>query len=110
MTPIAVEDFLKVDIRVGRIVSADVLKGAYVPAYQLRIDFGALGIKQASARITRLYDADDLPGQLVLAVVNFAPKRIAGFLSEVLVLGVDGEGGEVLLGPDREVTLGKRIY
>ena len=110
METIAFEDFAKVDMRVGRIVAAEPLKGARVPAYALRVDFGELGVKQSSARLTGVYAAEDLPGRLVVAVVNFEPRRIAGFRSEVLVLGMDGENGVVLLTPEREVTLGQRIY
>lgn len=110
MEPLAFDDFLKVDMRVGRIVSAEALPKANVPAYKLTIDFGELGVKKSSARVTDLYAAKDLPGRLVVAVVNFEPKRIAGFLSEVLVLGLAGEGGVVLLAPEREVALGQRVF
>lgn len=110
METIAFEDFTKVDMRVGRIVAAEPLKGARVPAYALRVDFGELGIKQSSARLTGVYTAEELPGRLVVAVVNFEPRRIAGYRSEVLVLGVDGEGGVVLLTPEREVALGQRVF
>lgn len=104
------DDFMKVDMRIGRIVSAEPLPKARVPAYKLRIDFGELGVKQSSARITDLYAAESLPGRLVVGVVNFEPKRIAGFRSEVLVLGVDDGDGVVLLGPEREVSLGQRVF
>lgn len=110
MEPIEFEDFLKVDMRVGRILTAEPLTGARIPAYKLTMDFGEFGVKQSSARVTDLYTAKSLPGRLVVAVVNFAPKRIAGFLSEVLVLGLDGDGGVVLLAPEREVALGRRVY
>ena len=110
METIAFEDFAKVDMRVGRIVTAEPLKGARVPAYALRVDFGELGVKQSSARLTGVYGAEELPGRLVVAVVNFEPRRIAGYRSEVLVLGVDGEGGVVLLTPEREVALGQRVF
>lgn len=110
MEPLAFDDFMKVDMRVGRIVSAEPLPKAKVPAYKLTIDFGELGVKKSSARVTDLYSAEDLPGRLVVAVVNFEPKRIAGFLSEVLVLGLAGEGGVVLLTPEREVALGQRVF
>jgi len=110
MEPIEFDEFLKVDMRVGRILTAEPLTGARVPAYKLTVDFGALGVKQSSARVTDLYTAGNLPGRLVVAVVNFAPKRIAGFLSEVLVLGLDGDGGVVLLAPEREVVPGRRVY
>ena len=104
------DDFLKLDIRVGRIVEAAPFPEARKPAYKLTIDFGELGVKKSSARVTDLYAAEDLPGRLVVAVVNFEPKRIAGFLSEVLVLGLAGEGGVVLLEPEREVALGQRVF
>jgi len=110
MESMTYENFLAVDMRVGRILTAEPLKGARIPSYKLRIDFGALGVRQSSARITEYYAAGDLPGRLVVAVVNFEPKRIAGFLSEVLVLGLDGERGVVLLSPDHDVALGQRVY
>ena len=110
MEPIAFDDFMKVDMRVGRILAAEPLPKARVPAYKLTVDFGELGVKKSSARVTDLYAAEDLPGRLVVAVVNFEPKRIAGFLSEVLVLGLAGEGGVVLLTPEREVALGQRVF
>ncbi len=110
MEPIAFEDFLKVDMRVGRILAAEPLQKARVPAYKLTIDFGELGVKKSSARVTDLYPVEALPGRHVVAVVNFEPKRIAGFLSEVLVLGLAGEGGVVLLAPEREVALGQRVF
>ncbi|WP_300157826.1 tRNA-binding protein [Solidesulfovibrio sp.] len=110
MEPIAFEDFLKVDMRVGRVLAVGPLPKARVPAYELTIDFGELGVKKSSARVTDLYPVEDLPGRLVVAVVNFEPKRIAGFLSEVLVLGLAGEGGVVLLAPEREVALGQRVF
>lgn len=110
METIAFEDFLNVEMRVGRIVSAEPLSGARIPAYKLVVDFGELGTRQSSARITGYYGAAELPGRLVVGVVNFAPKRIAGFRSEVLILGADGPEGVVLLTPEREVAPGTRIY
>lgn len=109
---ITIEDFQRVDIRVGRIQSAEPLAGARKPAYKLRIDFGpALGIKQSSAQVTIHYQPADLIGRLVLAVVNFPPRRIAGFRSEVLTLGVADEDGAVaLIRPDAEVPLGARLF
>ncbi|HEX2679987.1 MAG TPA: tRNA-binding protein, partial [Candidatus Dormibacteraeota bacterium] len=82
------DDFAKVDIRVGRIVAADEFPKARRPAYRLRIDFGELGVKTSSAQITKYYDRAELVGRLVLAVVNFPPRQIATFSSEVLTLGV----------------------
>ncbi len=109
--PLSHDEFERVDMRVGRILSAEPLKKALVPAYKLAVDLGPLGVKKSSARITELYRAEELPGRLVVAVVNFSPRRIAGFLSEVLVLGVgDAEGRVTLLAPDAEVPLGARIY
>jgi tRNA-binding protein len=107
---ITFDDFAKVDIRVGRIVQADDFPKARKPAYKLRIDFGDLGVKTSSVQITKHYVRDDLRGRLVLAVVNFPPRQIADFFSEVLTLGVVlGEGDIVLAQPDREVPLGSRI-
>lgn len=104
------EQFLQVDMRVGKVVSAEPLPGARRPAYRLAIDFGPLGVRQSSAQITDLYTPPDLVGRLVVAVVNFPPKRIAGFRSEVLVLGVDTGAGVALLGVDGDPPLGARVY
>ena len=110
MAPIAWDDFAKVDIRVGRIVQVDDFLKARKPAYQLRVDFGALGVKTSSAQIMKYYDKADLVGKLVLAVVNFPPRQIANFFSEVLTLGVVlGDGDIVLVYPERDVPLGSRI-
>ena len=110
MAAIAYDDFAKVDIRVGRIVQVDDFPKARKPAYQLRIDFGELGVKSSSAQITKYYDKSDLVGTLVLAVVNFPARQIANFFSEVLTLGVVlGDGDIVLVHPEREVPLGSRI-
>lgn len=103
------DDFMKVDIRVGTVVSAEVFTAARKPAYKLVIDFGPLGTRKSSAQITRLYTPEDIIGKQVVAVVNFPPKQIATLLSECLVLGaVDGEH-VTLLGPDKETVNGLRI-
>lgn len=113
MEQIQFEDFLKVDMRVGRILSAEPSPKARKPAYRLSVDLGPLGVKQTSAQITDLYSARELVGRLVVAVVNFPPRQVADVASEVLVLGVDGHGdaaGVVLLQPERDVSLGARVY
>lgn len=109
---IGFDDFLKVDVRVGRIVSAEVFKQARRPAYVLMIDFGpAIGVKKSSAQITRHYAPEALVGRLVVAVVNFPPKQIGPLRSEVLTLGVpDADGEVVLLSPDLDVPVGGRLY
>ena len=109
---ISFDDFLKVDIRAGTILHAEPLEGARKPAYKLRIDFGAeIGERQSSAQITVRHDAADLPGTQICAVVNFPPKRIAGFTSEVLVLGMnDADGNVVLIRPQFDVPNGVRLY
>jgi len=106
------DDFLKVDMRIGRIVRVEDFPQARKPAYKLWIDFGPeLGVLQSSAQVTRLYHKEDLEGRQVAAVVNFPHKRIAGFQSQALVLGADFREGEVaLLVWDREMPLGSRIY
>jgi tRNA-binding protein len=110
MPEISWEEFSKVDIRVGRIVAAADFPKARKPSYQLQIDFGELGVKTSSAQLTKHYARADLVGKLVLAVVNFPPRQIANFFSEVLTLGVvQGEADIVLVQPDREVAPGARI-
>jgi len=108
--PIAWEDFARVDMRVGVVVRAEPFPEARKPAYRLWIDFGPLGRKQSSAQITTRYRPEELVGRQVVCVVNFPPKRIGPFLSEVLVLGAyDGGRDVVLLRPDHEVEPGSRI-
>ena len=104
------DDFMKLDIRVGTIVEARVFQKARRPAYQLRIDFGEeLGVKKSSAQITDHYAPEELIGRQVLAVVNFPPRQIADFMSEVLVLGTYSEGGVVLITPDKPVKNGDKL-
>jgi tRNA-binding protein len=106
------EDFAKVDIRVGTVVSAVLNKAARKPAYVLEVDFGPeLGRRTTSAQLTELYTAEQLAGRQVAAVVNFPPKRIAGVRSEVLVLGFpDADGRVVLVSVDRRVPDGGRLF
>ncbi|HBR06155.1 MAG TPA: tRNA-binding protein [Desulfovibrio sp.] len=112
MERISFEDFLRVDIRVGLVLRAETFPAARKPAYRLWIDFGPeLGVKKSSAQITALYRPEDLTGRLVLAVVNFPPRQVADFMSEVLVLGVDdAEGRVVLVEPERDAPLGSRLH
>ena len=110
MTPLSWEEFEKVDMRVGVVVRAEPFPEARKPAYKLWIDLGPLGEKRSSAQVTDHYRLDELLGQQVVCVVNFPPKRIGSFVSEVLVLGAYVNGREViLLQPDREVERGSRI-
>lgn len=103
-------DFLKLDVRIGTVVEALEFPEARVPAIKLWIDFGELGVKQSSAQITKRYSAEGLVGRQVTAIVNFPPRRIAGFKSEVLVLGgVPDEGDVVLLRPEVRVPDGTRV-
>lgn len=104
------DDFMKLDIRVGTITEAKVFAKARKPAYQLVVDFGAeLGTKKSSAQITQHYTPEELVGKQVLAVVNFPPRQIADFMSEVLVLGTYSEGGVVLIAPDKPVANGDKL-
>ena len=109
---ITFDDFMKVDVRVGRVVAAEPFPEARKPAFKLTIDFGPeIGIKKSSAQITKNHTLEDLVGRQVLAVVNFPPRQIGPFMSEVLTLGVPDERGEVMLiGPDRPVPIGGRLY
>jgi len=105
-----VDDFLKLDIRVGTVIEAKLFEKAKKAAYQLRVDFGdEIGIKKSSAQITELYECEDLIGKQVLAVVNFPPRQIADFISEVLVLGTYSNSGVVLIIPDKDVQKGDKL-
>ena len=104
------DDFLKLDIRVGTIIEAKVFEKAKRPAYQLKVDLGEeIGIKKSSAQITEVYKVEDLTGKQVLAVVNFPPRQIADFMSEILVLGTYSEQGVVLITPDKVVKNGDKL-
>lgn len=110
--PLSYTEFERVDIRVGRIVEVEDFPEARKPAFKLRIDFGpALGVRKSSAQTTKHYTKAALLNRLVVAVVNFPPKQIGPVMSEVLTLGVpDGDGGVVLLMPERDVPLGGRMF
>ena len=112
MSEIQFDDFLKVDIRVGQIVRAEPYPEVRVPAVKLWVDFGPeIGEKKSSAQLTKHYDPATLPGRQVMAVVNFPPRQIGKFMSEILVVGVpDADGEVVLLVPDKDVPLGGRLY
>lgn len=104
------EDFLKLDIRVGEIIKVQPFENAKKPAYKLWIDFGnEIGIKKSSAQITECYKIDDLLGKQVLGVINFPPKQIADFMSEVLVLGIYAKQGVVLIHPEQKVENGDKL-
>ena len=105
------EAFEVLDLRVGRVQRAEPNEKARKPAYRLWIDLGPLGVKQSSAQITDLYSTDELAGRLVIAAVNLGTRNIAGFTSEVLVLGLpDEQGRVVLLAPERDVPVGSRVF
>jgi len=112
MEHIQYDDFAKVDIRVGRIIRAEDYPEARKPAYKIWIDFGPeVGEKKTSAQVTRHYSPDDLVGRLVAGVVNFPPRQIGKFMSEVLLLGFPDDDGEVVLAtPERDVPIGGRLY
>ena len=112
MSTIIYDDFLKVDIRTGRVLRAESFPEARKPAIKLWIDFGPeIGEKKSSAQITELYTPEELIGRQVMAVVNFPPRQIGPFMSEVLVLGAsDSEGRITLLAPDHDVPLGARMH
>lgn len=106
-----VDAFHTLDVRVGRITAAEPLPGAKKPAYRLTIDFGSLGVRGSSAQLTDLYRPEQLVGRSIIAAVNLGVRRIAGFASEVLVLGVpDAEGRVVLLSTERDVPPGGRMF
>jgi tRNA-binding protein len=111
MTEITWDDFTKVDLRVGRIISAEPFPQARKPAYILHVDFGPeIGIKKSSAQITNLYTVEELKGKLVVGVVNFPPKQIGPIRSECLVTGFHDDRGEVVLCmPDKDVPLGAKL-
>ena len=110
--PITPDEFFRADIRAGLVLRAEENAKARKPAYKLWIDFGDLGVRTSSAQLTDLYQADDLVDTLVLAVVNFPPRKVAGFPSQVLVLGVpaDGDQAVALIRPDRAVAPGTRVF
>ena len=110
--PITFDQFLAVDIRVGRVLTAEPFPEARKPAIKLTIDFGStIGVKRSSAQITGHYRAEELVGRMVAAVVNFPPRQIGKFLSEVLTLGFpDEDGSVVLFSPDQDVPLGGRLF
>lgn len=104
------DDLLKLDIRVGEIIHAEEFPKAKKPSYKLKVDFGdEIGIKNSSAQITEVYSLEELIGKQVLGVVNFPPRNIAGFQSEILVLGTYSEGGVVLIQPERKVEKGDKL-
>ncbi|QTC91901.1 tRNA-binding protein [Brevundimonas goettingensis] len=109
---IVFDDFMKVDIRIGRVLKAEAFPEARKPAFKLTIDFGPdIGVKRSSAQITKLYTLDQLEDRKVAAVVNFPPRQIGPFMSEVLTLGFpDADGEVVLVGVDRDAVIGGRLF
>ena len=106
----SIEDFMKLDIRVGTIIAAEIFVEAVKPAYKLKVDFGTnIGIKKSSAQITDLYKVDDLIGKQVLGIVNLPSRQIANYISEVLILGTYSENGVALITPDTEVRNGDKL-
>lgn len=104
------DEFIKVEMRVGTVISAEIFREVRNPAFKLNIDFGKYGKRKTSAQITKLYNTDDLIGKQIVAVVNFPPKQIANIMSECLILGVIGEeGGVTLIEPGKKVKNGTRI-
>ena len=108
-SPLTWGDFLKVDMRIGTIVSAEHFEAAHKPAFKIHVDFGVLGIKKTSAQITTLYNPEDLIGKQVVAVVNFPPKQIANIMSECLILGGVTENSVVLIQPEQKIKNGTKI-
>lgn len=110
-TMTTIEDFEKVDVRIGTVVKAELNRKTRKPAYSLWIDFGSeMGIRTSSSQLTDLYSVDDLVGRQVACCVNLAPIRVGGFLSEVRVLGMDTVDGVVLLGTDKKVNNGLKVF
>ncbi len=111
-TSICFADFEKLDIRAGRIVHVEDFPEARRPAYKIWVDFGpALGVKKTSAQVTQNYTHETLLGKMVAAVVNFPPKQVGKFMSEILILGFpDADGNVTLISPDKDVPLGGRLY
>ena len=104
------DDFIKLDIRVGTVIEAQIFEKAKRPAYKLKVDFGTeIGIKNSSAQITEVYSPEELVGKQVLGVVNFPPRQIADFMSEVLILGTYSKQGVVLITPDTKVENGDKL-
>ncbi len=111
MQTISWSEFEKIELRVGTIVRAEPFPEARKPAYKLFVDFGEFGVKQSSAQITAVYSLEELPGMQVIGVLNFEPKRIAGFKSEVLITGFERAPGEVVLAqPGKQVPNGVKLF